>query len=139
MIFGLFKDKVAENVASEINNTHKKLYSLSKKDDIGMHTIDKKIFQKEFGDKSLKFKKDFVSWESNIGDVTFDFVTEPKNKNEIYVSLQGKCLSPDCVISIMCFDKKDKNVICVNGSRNSRGMAIRDELVKKFGFKDRTT
>ena len=139
MIFGIFKDKVAENVAKEINNTLKKLYSLAKKDKLGMDVIDKKVFQSEFQDNNLKFSKTFVTWNSYIDDVTFDFVTEPKNKTEIYVALQGKCLSSDCVISIMCFDKKDKNVICVDSANNKRGMAIRDSLVNNFGFKDRTT
>ena len=54
MIFGIFKDKVAENVAKEVNNTLKKLYSLAKKDKSGMDVIDKKVFQSEFQDKNFQ-------------------------------------------------------------------------------------
>lgn len=139
MIFGIFKDKVAEKVAQEINNTHKKLHSLAKKDNIGMYVIDKKIFEKEFKDNNLKFSKKFVNWSSYIEDVTFDFTTEPKNKNEIYVILQGKCLSSDCILFITCLDKKDKNVVCIDNPNNKRGIAVRDFLINKYGFKDQTT
>ena len=53
MIFGIFKDKVAEKVAQEIDNTLKKLYSLAKKDKIGMDVIDKKVFESEFNNNNL--------------------------------------------------------------------------------------
>ena len=137
MIFGIFKDKGAENIASMINEQHNKLYSLAKKDKIGIHVIKRSIFEKEYSANDLKITKKFVEWKVYVEDIFVNFVTEPKNKDEIYVSLQGRCLSyPECVLTFICFDKKKKWIHAVDNSDNKKGIAVKDILINKYGWKD---
>ena len=142
MIFGIFKDKGAENIASTINEQYNKLYSLAKKDKVGMHVINRSIFEKEYRSYDLKITKKFAKWIVPVEGGLIRFATEPKNKDEIYAALQGICSThPMCALSIMCFsaNKRDKNVICIEAPNNERGIAVKDILVKKYGFNDKTT
>ena len=53
-MFGIFKNKDAEEVASEINKIHSQIYKLSKKNTDGTYSINKKVIEKEFKSNKLK-------------------------------------------------------------------------------------
>ena len=92
-----------------------------------MNVIKRSIFVKEFGFYNLKITKKFAKWEVSVEDVIIKFATEPKNKDEIYVSLQGMCLSyPECVLNFICFNKKDKCIGAVDNPDNKNGLAVKD-------------
>tara|TARA_B100001559_G_scaffold313034_1_gene311533 strand:+ start:130 stop:552 length:423 start_codon:yes stop_codon:yes gene_type:complete len=137
MIFNIFKNKIAEKIASTIDGQYKKMHSLAKKDKIGMNVIKRSVFLEEFGSFDLKITKKFVNWEISVADVIIKFATEPKNKDEIYVYLQGICTSyPECCLNFICFDKKNKCINAVDDPGNKNGLAVKDILIKEYGWKD---
>jgi len=138
MIFNIFKNKTAEKIASTINDHHKKMHSLAKKDKIGMHVIKRSVFEAEFGSYDLKITKKLVKWEVSVEDVVIKFAAAPKNKDEIFVALEGACMSyPECCLNFLCFDnKKNKCINAIDNPDNKNGLAVKDILINDYGWKD---
>ena len=53
-MFGIFKNKDAEEVASEINKIHSQIYKLAKKNTDGTYSISKKVIEKDFKSNKIE-------------------------------------------------------------------------------------
>ena len=122
MIFNIFKNKTAEKIASTINNQYEKIYSLAKKDKIGMNVI-----KMEFEDlcfKTLnkisyeKIKKDVNATKKQRQKFINKFIepilpelkkynikAEPYGRAKHYFSIYKKVINKDKIVSEL-YDQK---------------------------------
>ena len=147
MVFGFLKNKKAEKVASDINKIHNKIFKLAKKNKNGSYSINKKVLEKEFKSKKLKTTKNNTEWKISkkeakwtmfVGEIVINYNMSSKNKDEFTASYTGISTFPGYYFSYFTseWEKKQNTVMVMPNPDNDNGVAVKDTLVKKYGFEE---
>lgn len=147
MVFGFLKNKKAEKVASDINKIHNKIFKLAKKNKNGSYSINKKVLEKEFKSKKLKTTKNNTEWKISkkeakwtmfVGEIVINYNMSSKNKDEFKASYTGISTFPGYHFSYFTSEwgKKQNTVMVMPIPDNDNGIAVKDTLVKKYGFEE---
>ena len=68
-MFGIFKNKDAEEVASDINKIHNKINKLRKKNTDGTYSISKKVIEKKLNYSKIKKAKKETELTMFVGSI----------------------------------------------------------------------
>ena len=147
MVFGFLKNKKAEKVASDINKIHNKIFKLAKKNKNGSYSINKKVLEKEFKSKKLKTTKNNTEWKISkkeakwtmfVGEIVINYNMSSKNKDEFKASYTGILHSLGIIFHILLLNgEKNKTQLWLCPFQtNDNGIAVKDILVKKYGFEE---
>ena len=88
-MFGIFKNKDAEEVASEINRIHNQIYKLAKKNTDGTYSISKKVIENDFKSNKIETTKNGTEWKISkketkwtmfVGEAVVNYSINSKNK-----------------------------------------------------------
>jgi|TARA_B110000483_G_scaffold163336_1_gene193515 hypothetical protein len=145
-MFGIFKNKDAEEVASEINKIHNQIYKLRKKNTDGTYSISKKVIEKEFKSNKLKTTKNGTEWKilkketkwtMFVGEIIMHYSINSKNKDELYASYSASSTYPGYYFGVMSSarEKKWTSVAFFQVPDNDNGKAVKEILVNDYKFK----
>jgi hypothetical protein len=146
-MFGLFKNKEVEKVASDINKIHNKIFKLAKKNKNGSYSINKKVLEREFKTKKLKTTKNNTEWKISkkgakwtmfVGEIVINYNMSSKNKDEFKASYTGTSTFPGYYFSFFTsdWDKKQNRAMVMPIPDNDNGVAVKNALVEKYGFEE---
>ena len=137
-MFGLFKNKDAEEVASDINKIHNKIYKIAKENKDGTFSIDRKIIEKQLKPLKVEIKKKDTTLSMEAGKIVLDYIFESKNKDLLKAGYVAISTYPEYYFNILSAGtgKKDKTVALIPNLNNDDGKAVKETLVNDYKFKD---
>ena len=145
-MFGIFKNKDAEKVASEINKIHSQIYKLAKKNTDGTYSINKKVIEKDFKSNKIETKKNGTAWKISkkdtkwtmfVGEAIVDYSINSKNKDELDASYTAISMYPGYYFTVMSSSREKKwtSVAFFEVPNNDNGKAVKEILVNIYKFK----
>lgn len=145
-MFGLFKNKDAEEVASEINKIHNQIYKLAKKNKDGTYSISKKVIENEFKTNKIKTTKNGTEWKilkketkwtMFVGKTIISYSISSKNKDELDASYTATSMFPGYYFAVMSSSREKKwtSVAFFEMPNNDNGKAVKEILVNDYKFK----
>lgn len=137
-MFGLFKNKDAEEVASDINKIHNKIYKIAKENKDGTFSIDRKIIEKQLKPLKIEIKKKDTTLSMEAGKIVLDYIFKSKNKDLLKAGYVAISTYPEYYFNILSAGtgKKDKTVALMPSPNNDSGKAVRETLINDYKFKD---
>jgi hypothetical protein len=137
-MFGLFKNKDAEEVASDINKIHNKIYKIAKENKDGTFSIDRKIIEKQLKPLKVEIKKKDTTLSMEAGKIVLDYIFKSKNKDLLKAGYVAISTYPEYYFNILSAGtgKKDKTVALIPNLNNDDGKAVKETLVNDYKFKD---
>ena len=137
-MFGLFKNKDAEEVASDINKIHNKIYKIAKENKDGTFSIDRKIIEKQLKPLKIEIKKKDTTLSMEAGKIVLVYIFKSKNKDLLKAGYVAISTYPEYYFNILSAGtgKKDKTVVLIPNPNNDSGKAVRETLINDYKFKD---
>ena len=137
-MFGLFKNKDAEEVASDINKIHNKIYKIAKENKDGTFSIDRKIIEKQLKPLKVEIKKKDTTLSMEAGKIVLVYIFKSKNKDLLNAGYVAISTYPEYYFNILSAGtgKKDKTVALIPNPNNDSGKAVRETLINDYKFKD---
>ena len=134
-MFGIFKNKDAENIASEINKIHSQIYKLRKKNTDGTYSINKKVIEKKLKYNKIKRTKKETKLTMFVGEIVMHYTFSSKNKDELEASYIATSTFPGYYFAIIITSLR-KAVHLSLIQDNDNAIAVKESLISNYKFKD---
>jgi|TARA_B110000444_G_scaffold241757_1_gene258453 fumarylacetoacetate (FAA) hydrolase family protein len=134
-MFSIFKNKDAENIASEINKIHSQIYKLRKKNTDGTYSINKKVIEKKIKYNKIKRTKKETKLTMSVGEIVMHYTFSSKNKDELEASYIATSTFPGYYFAII-FTSLRKAVHLSPFPDNDNAIAVKESLISNYKFKD---
>ena len=134
-MFGIFKNKDAEEVASEINKIHNKINKLSKKNTDGTYSISKKVIEKKLNYSKIKKAKKETELTMFVGSIVMYYTFSSKNKDELEATYTATSTFPGYYFAIIITALR-KLVHLTLIPDNDNAIAVKESLITNYKFKD---
>jgi len=137
-MFGIFKNKDAEKVASDINKIHNKIYKIAKENKDGTFSIDRKIIEKQLKPLKVEIKKKDITLSIEAGRIVLWYTFKSKNKDLLNAGYVAISTYPNYYFNILSAGtgKKDKTIALMPNQNNDDGKAVKETLITDYKFKD---
>ena len=135
-MFGIFKNKDAEEVASDINKVHNKINKLRKKNTDGTYSISKKVIEKKLNYSKIKKTKKETELTMFVGSIVMYYTFSSKNKDELEASYIATSTFPGYYFGIIFTALNRKLVHLSPFPDNDNAIAVKESLISNYKFKD---
>lgn len=135
-MFGIFKNKDAEEVASDINKVHNKINKLRKKNTDGTYSISKKVIEKKLNYSKIKKTKKETELTMFVGEIVMHYTFSSKNKDELEASYIATSTFPGYYFGIIFTALNRKLVHLSPFPDNDNAIAVKESLISNYKFKD---
>jgi len=135
-MFGTFKNKDAEEVASDINKVHNKINKLRKKNTDGTYSISKKVIEKKLNYSKIKKTKKETELTMFVGEIVMHYTFSSKNKDELEASYIATSTFPGYYFGIIFTALNRKLVHLSPFPDNDNAIAVKESLISNYKFKD---
>ena len=135
-MFGIFKNKDAEEVASDINKIHNKINKLRKKNTDGTYSISKKVIEKKLNYSKIKKTKKETELTMFVGEIVMHYTFSSKNKDELEASYIATSTFPGYYFGIIFTALNRKLVHLSPFPDNDNAIAVKESLISNYKFKD---
>jgi hypothetical protein len=134
-MFGIFKNKDAEEVASDINKIHNKINKLRKKNTDGTYSISKKVIEKKLNYSKIKKTKKETELTMFVGSIVMYYTFSSKNKDELEATYTATSTFPGYYFAIIITALR-KLVHLTLIPDNDNAIAVKESLITNYKFKD---
>ena len=134
-MFGIFKNKDAEEVASDINKIHNKINKLRKKNTDGTYSISKKVIEKKLNYSKIKKAKKETELTMFVGSIVMYYTFSSKNKDELEATYTATSTFPGYYFAIIITALR-KLVHLTLIPDNDNAIAVKESLISNYKFKD---
>jgi hypothetical protein len=134
-MFGIFKNKDAEEVASDINKIHNKINKLRKKNTDGTYSISKKVIEKKLNYSKIKKAKKETELTMFVGSIVMYYTFSSKNKDELEATYTATSTFPGYYFAIIITALR-KLVHLTLIPDNDNAIAVKESLITNYKFKD---
>ena len=134
-MFGTFKNKDAEEVASDINKIHNKINKLRKKNTDGTYSISKKVIEKKLNYSKIKKAKKETELTMFVGSIVMYYTFSSKNKDELEATYTATSTFPGYYFAIIITALR-KLVHLTLIPDNDNAIAVKESLITNYKFKD---
>ena len=134
-MFGIFKNKDAEEVASDINKVHNKINKLRKKNTDGTYSISKKVIEKKLNYSKIKKAKKETELTMFVGSIVMYYTFSSKNKDELEATYTATSTFPGYYFAIIITALR-KLVHLTLIPDNDNAIAVKESLITNYKFKD---
>ena len=134
-MFGLFKNKDAEEVASDINKIHNKINKLRKKNTDGTYSISKKVIEKKLNCSKIKKTKKETELTMFVGCIVMYYTFSNKNKDEVEATYTATSTFPGYYFAIIITSLRTLVHLTLIPD-NDNAIAVKESLITNYKFKD---